>query len=172
MNPGMKTTGHLSSHHNSQINWQQPFGNPQAGCNQNWEPHPHTYVVVQAVNNLSNLKFLKHCTQLILSGLNEVRDYSPLGEMTQLTHLTIVSSRHFHWNNSATYPNQGNNPILTDIKWITKLKNLHSLTLLGCNSLSDITPLKELTNLRELDIRETAVRNSDFLTNPHLKITK
>jgi hypothetical protein len=173
MNPGMKTTGHWSSNHQAAINWNQPFGNPQNNITQNWEPYPNTYIVLQGVNNLSNLKFLKNCTHLTLSGLNEVRDYSAIGEMTHLTHLTIVSSRHFQmFNGAPTYINQGNNPILMDIKWIKNLKNLNSLILLGCTSLSDITPLKDLPNLRELDIRETAVRNTDFLINPHLKITK
>jgi hypothetical protein len=172
MNPGMKTTGNMSSHCNNPINWQQPFGNPQGGYTQNWDPHYNTYVVNQGIQSLANLKYLKKCTQLILSGLNEVRDYSPIGEMTQLTHLTIVSSRQFQWNNTANYINLGNNPVISDIKWIKNLKNLQSLTLLGCSSLSDITPLKELPNLRELDIRETAVRNTDFLINANLKITK
>jgi hypothetical protein len=173
MNPGMKTTGHMTSHNNCAVNWQQPFGNPQAGYMQNWDPYPNTYVVLQGINSLSNLKYLKQCRQLTLSGMNEVRDYSSIGEMTQLTHLTIISSRQFQWvNNTATYINQGNNPILLDISWIKNLKSLQSLVLLGCSSLSDITPLKDLPSLRELDIRETGVRNTDFLINPNLKITK
>lgn len=147
----------------------QPFRNDQAGINHHmrlWAPNPGSYVHT-GLSSLDNLKYMKNCQVLVLSGTSEVRDYSPIGQMVSLTNLTIVSSR---GPNGTS--NSGNNPVLTDIKWIKNLKHLQSLTLLGCSSLSDITPLKDLPNLRELDIRETAVRNTDFLINPNLKITK
>ncbi len=149
------------------------YDNPYSGCNSFQKtPAPNTFVF-DSLTSINNLKHLKNCQVLMLSGTNQLQDYSVLGEMVGLTHLSIVSSRNIQQNNMNTGGiNGGNNPILHDIKWIKNLKKLVSLTLLGCTSLSDITPLKDLPNLRELDIRETAVRNTDFLINPNLKITK
>lgn len=154
------------------FNKNMPFGNPQNGWTNTWTDAPGTFAH-SGLTNLKNLKYLRACSQLTLSGTLNLTDYSILGEMPWLTHLTIVSSRKLEESTKpVSYPTAGNNPPLTDLKWITALKNLHSLTLLGCNSLVDITPLKELPSLRILDIRETAVRNTDFLVNPHLTITK
>jgi hypothetical protein len=170
--PQMKCNPKNTSNQSVSFNQDYPFQNHQHGYANTWAPavgyYPHN-----GIHNLKNLKYMRSCTQLVVSGTSELRDYSPIGEMPHLTHLTIVSSRSINpHSNPIQYPNQGNNPILTDIKWVKNLKNLQSLTLLGCSSLSDITPLKDLPNLRELDIRETAVRNTDFLINPNLKITK
>lgn len=170
MMPGHHTTGQFN---NSPLNWNQMLmGHQHLGYTVTWSPATDSFVF-DKLTSISNLKYMKHVKQLTLSGCTELTDYSTLGEMPWLTHITIVSSR--QWTHSAGawgWHNAGNNPTLTDIKWIKNLKNLQSLTLLGCASLSDITPLKELPNLRELDIRETAVRNTDFLINPNLKITK
>lgn len=149
------------------------YDNPQGGCNSFQKTAATNIFIFDSLTSLKNLKYMKSCQTLTLSGTNQLQDYSALGEMVGLTHLSIVSSRNFQNNNYGTGGiNGGNNPILTDIKWIRNLKNLQSLTLLGCTSLSDITPLKDLPGLRELDIRETGVRNTDFLINPNLKITK
>lgn len=151
-----------------------PFANNQVGNANTWTIALGTFSH-NGITSIKCLKYIRSCTQLILSGTSNLTDYSVLGEMPWLTHLTIVSSRSIQNQgntNVALACNAGNNPPLTNIKWIVSLKNLHSLTLLGCSSLADITPLKELPSLRVLDIRETAVRNTDFLVNPHLTITK
>lgn len=170
--PQMKCNPKNTSNQPQPFQPDMPFQNHQHAIMNTWTAAPG-YYSHNGIQNIKNLKYMRSCSHLTLSGTSEIRDYSVLGEMPWLTHLTIVNSRSLQFTpQGPTYPSQGNNPVLIDIKWITKLKNLHSLTLLGCSSLSDITPLKDLPNLRELDIRETAVRNTDFLINPHLKITK
>lgn len=150
------------------INWHNPY----AQVNNGWSaisPCSDAFIY-DKLTSIANIKYLKECKSLVLSGCHELRDFEPLGKMTSLTHLSIINTR--GWNQNAPHQAIGNNPTLTDIKWIKHLKNLQSVSFLGCTQLSDITPLRELPNLRELDIRETAVRNTDFLLNPNLKITK
>lgn len=171
-NPTMKTRFTCTNHGGCGPNWDMPFSNPSNGCTRSWTPSSNSYVF-DLMTSIQNLKYLKKCTSLTLSGTINVQDYSVIGELTGLTSLSIVSSRSFNPNNYGTNgTNAGNNPPLRDLKWIKNLKNLQSLILLGCTELSDITPLKDLPNLKELDIRETGVRNTDFLVNPNLKITK
>ena len=168
MMPGYYTSG---SYNSAPINWPNLFmGTQQIGYPVSWNPAQDVFVF-DKLTSISNLKYLKTCKQITISGSMELSDYSALGEMTWLTHITIISSRQYQ-HSPSNWINAGNNPPLRDISWIKNLKSLHSLTLLGCSSLSDITPLKDLNNLKELDIRETAVRNTDFLINPNLKITK
>lgn len=172
LNPGHSVTG---QYNNANISWPNLYYGYQAiNYYFNPAPAPDSFVFTN-LKNISNLKYLKDCKQVTLSGCNELTDYSPLGDMPWITHLTIVSSR--QWiqappNNQWQWGNAGNNPAIKDISWIKNLKNLQSLTFLGCSSLSDITPLKDLPNLKTLDIRETMVRNTDFLINPNLTITK
>jgi hypothetical protein len=66
----------------------------------------------------------------------------------------------------------GQYPCIKDISWITSLKKLQNISFRGCSRLVDITPLKQLPNLKTLDIRETGVKNTDFLTHSGLTITK
>lgn len=168
MMPGYYTSGQYNS---NAINWPNIFmGTQQIGYAVSWNPAQDVFVF-DKLTSISNVKYLKACKQITLSGSQELADYSTLGEMPWLTHITIINSRQYQ-NNPSSWVNGGNHPPLRDISWIKNLKNLQSLTLLGCSSLSDITPLKDLPNLRELDIRETGVRNTDFLINPNLKITK
>lgn len=168
MMPGYNTMAQFS---NCALNWQQMFiGHNHLGYSVLWAPCADSFVY-DKLTSISNLKYLKQCKQLTLSGCSDLTDYSPLGEMTWLTHLTIVSSRQFtSGGNPIVYGNMGNNPVLKDLTWISNLKNLESLTLLGCSHLSDITPLKDLPKLKTLDIRETAVRNTSFLTTGGLTI--
>jgi Leucine-rich repeat (LRR) protein len=168
MMPGYHTSG---QYNNNPINWPNIFmGTQQIGYAVSWNPAQDVFAF-DKLTSISNVKYLKTCKQITISGSQELADYSTLGEMPWLTHITIISSRQYQ-NNPSIWVNAGNHPTLRDISWIKNLKSLHSLTLIGCASLSDITPLKDLPNLRELDIRETAVRNTDFLINPNLKITK
>jgi hypothetical protein len=152
------------------------MGHQHLGHTVSWNSASESFTF-DKLTSISNMKYLKNCKQVTLSGCMELADYATLGEMPWLTHITIVSSRQWAQHNTSngtqwTWANAGNNPPLRDISWVKNLKSLQNLTLLGCSSLSDITPLKELPNLKELDIRETAVRNTDFLVNPNLKITK
>jgi hypothetical protein len=170
MMPGQSTAGNWSN--NSAVNWNLiAQGVNHTGHAVTFQQCPDAFAF-EKLTSISNLKYLKNCRQITISGASELSDYSVLGEMPWLTHLTIVSSRSYHNTNPPTWINAGNNPILRDITWVKNLKSLHSLTLLGCSSLSDVTPLRDVPTLRELDIRETAVRNTDFLINPNLKITK
>jgi hypothetical protein len=169
MMPGYSTSG---QYNNAPVNWNNMFqGTSHNGFHIVWNPAQDAFAF-DKVTSISNLKHLKQCKQLTLSGTGELADYSALGEMNWLTHLTIISSRQYQNSPPNYWINAGNNPPLRDLSWVKNLKSLHSLTLLGCASLSDITHLKDLPNLRELDIRETGVRNTDFLINPNLKITK
>lgn len=171
MMPGQSTPGNWSN--NSPINWHNIFqGVSHTGHGVNFQQCADSFAF-DKLTSISNLKYLKQCKQLTISGSMELSDYSVLGEMPWLTHITIVSSRQYqNSSNPGIWINAGNNPQLRDLQWIKNLKNLQSLTLLGCSLLLDITPLKDLPNLRELDIRETGVRNADFIINPNLKITK
>lgn len=170
MMPGQSTAGAWNN--NSPINWNNLFqGHSHTGHPINFQQCPDSFAF-DKLTSISNLKYLKQCKQITISGSMELSDYSVLGEMPWLTHITIVSSRQYQNSNPGIWINAGNNPPLRDLSWIKNLKSLQNLTLLGCSSLSDITPLKDLPNLRELDIRETGVRNTDFLMNPSLKITK
>lgn len=172
INPGYSIHG---QYNNQNINWGYLYQGPQNNFYFNPAPVPESFTF-NNLKSIQNLKYLKECKQVTLSGCNELTDYSPLGEMPWITHLTIVGSRTWQQNpqngNQWSWMNGGNNPSLTDISWVKNLKNLQTLVFTGCSSLSNITPLKDLPNLRTLDIRETGVRNTDFLINPNLTITK
>jgi hypothetical protein len=103
-----------------------------------------------SLKNLNNLKFLKKCHTLRIVNA-EATDFSPISEMTSLTSISIVYS-------SA-------NRNLTNIKWITKLTNLQSITVHNCIGILDIIPLTELKNLKTLDIRGSGVANTSMLSS-------
>lgn len=152
-------------------NWTNP-------ASQGWSTYEtygfKNHYIHTGILSIAPLKYLKDCTSLTLSGTAEIKDYSPLGELTNLTSLSIVSSRAFNPSNPSFPNGAGQNPPLTDISWIKHLTKLTSINFLGCSQLVDITPLKNVPNLRTLDIRETGVKTVDFLSvsNPHLTITK
>lgn len=147
-----------------------PFKSPHCNCNMqvNYETNAYTFTTLRKLNNL---KYLKYCTHLVLGGVSDVQDFSPIGEMKNLRNLTICSSRNFDRNNNQNI-NAGNNPVLRDISWIRNLKNLTDISFVGCSQLTDISPLKDLPNLTNLDIRETGVKNTEFLVNGRLTIKK
>jgi hypothetical protein len=123
------------------------------------------------VKSISQIKYLKRCTTLCLAGFINSGDYSFLGEMKQLQYL-YITSKAGGTNGTNDCTNSGHNPTLTNISWITNLTNLHHVSFFGCTQLVDITPLKELKNLKILDIRFTGVKNTECLVNPGLTITK
>jgi hypothetical protein len=129
------------------------------------------YAGTLPLKSIMPVKHLKHCTTLSLVGfMNPSDDFSFLGEMPQLTHLYITSII----RGVAPNPDQaaGNHPRLSNISWITKLPNLHTVNFFGCSSLVDITPLKELKHLKLLDLRFTGVKNTECITSPGITITK
>jgi hypothetical protein len=132
-----------------------------------------TYVF-HSLKSISNLKYLKNLTSLSIWGASELTDYSVIRELKNLTTLCIGSARKSvnPGNNQLKLQNAGNNPQLKDISWISGLKSLTTVSFLGCSSLVDITPMKKLSSLTNLDIRETAVKNTDFLNNAALTIVK
>lgn len=101
-----------------------------------------------SLRNLNNLKFLKKCHTLRIVNA-EAKDFSAISEMSALHTLSIV------------YSSANNN--VSDIKWITKLTNLHTLTLFNCTNLSDISSLSQLKNLKTLDIRGSGIKNTSML---------
>jgi hypothetical protein len=168
----------ISLFHQS-INWNSLFPSFHAYGPQEC---PESYVF-DSITSLKPLRNLKKCTDLTLSGVSDITDFSCVSEMTQLKSLTIIPSFGYNGQKGVfaplytyTTPTVSDPSIykmkLTSIEWIRNLKNLEILSFHGCDSLVNITPLKDLPKLRELDIRETGVRNTDFLTNPNLKITK
>lgn len=138
-------------------------------------------IIVDSISNIKNLKYLKSLTHLVISGIPSIRDYSILSTFTNLQTLTICSTRAYIVTHSHGQPqysivnggnDAGNNPSLSDISWITSLKNLNRISFIGCKSLVNITPLKELPKLTYLNIKDTGVKNTDFLTNAGLTIIK
>jgi hypothetical protein len=118
-----------------------------------------------------SIKHLKHCTTVSLVGFIDSADYSFLGEMPQLTHLYITSIVRTG-GAPTTEQAGGHNPILSNISWITKLPNLHTVNFFGCSRLVDITPLKELKHLKQLDLRFTGIKNTECITSPGITILK
>jgi hypothetical protein len=129
------------------------------------------YTGTLPLKSIMPIKHLKHCTIVSLVGFTDSADYSFLGEMPQLTHLYITSIVR-RTATPSTEQGGGNNPILSNISWITKLPNLHSVNFFGCSRLVDITPLKELKNLKQLDLRFTGVKNTECITCPEITIVK
>jgi hypothetical protein len=137
-------------------------------CSQTQYIIPHDGL---SLKSISQVKYLKRCTTLCLAGFNDSPDFSFIGEMKQLQYLYITCLAN-GTNGTADCTNGGRNPPLKDISWITNLKSLHHVSFFGCTSLVDITPLKELKNLKQLDIRFTGVKNTECLVDPGLTITK
>jgi hypothetical protein len=153
--------------------------------NVNWQSDTGAFPILTKIT-LQNIKYLTKVSSLTLAGLElSDDDIYIFQSLTNLTSLTIINSRQClivtetvnGYNQNVKKPNTTNQyifgtPTITHLNWITGLKNLQTLVLVGCKNLSDISALKDLPNLKELDIRETAVKNTDFLTSSQLKITK
>ncbi len=147
-----------------------PIHNPFAW--QNGQSDVGSYGIVGDSVSLKNIKHFKQLTHLVIAGIQTVRFANAIGALTRLTHLTIIGVHKVQWghNNNQCMNVQSND--IKDISWVKNLPNLQTLILKGCKNIMDITVLKDMPQLKELDIRDTGVRNTDFLTNPSLKITK
>jgi Leucine-rich repeat (LRR) protein len=107
-----------------------------------------------SIRNLAHLTGCKNIT-ICKSSPIKLQDIDSISELKNLRELNLV-----------------NIESLMEISWIQSCQQLTHLVLFGCSNLHDITPLRELKNLTVLDIRGTNVKNSAFLTNSRLTITK
>lgn len=126
---------------------------------------PKLRVLLIDQDHLDSIDFLRALPNLevLTIGSNQLEDLNPLTNLKLLTELILVC------------------PIVTDISPLIQLTELNNLTLIGCDSVKDIsplqglpklstfnfeytsvedlTPLSELRELQELSIRATAVSN-------------
>jgi len=112
--------------------------------------------------SLEGFQRFKKCTTLHLTGCDIITDFTPLGGMTALEHLTISAVCY-----SGGY---GTKPKVSDIRWISSLVNLRQVSFIACNLLTDITPLATLRNLQEVTLRETGVHSTECIAR--LKVNK
>ena len=128
--------------------------------------------VFYALRSIKNLKYCKNLRQLTICGSSHLTNYN-LSENINLTHLTIVANfqNQDRGNNQNEVRLKDSHPPLTDISWISNLKNLQNVSFRGGNQLVNVGPIKDLPNLKELDLRDTGVKNTGFLASSTLKIT-
>jgi hypothetical protein len=146
-----------------------PFHHPQQGPNMTWNPLPQDYKAI-IFNNLKSIKNLKYCKKLMhltICGAQELKDYT-LSDLKNLHTLNIIGNFTMQGPN---YVIKDTNPQLTDISWISSMKALENVSFRGCSNLVNVGHIKDLPNLRELDLRDTGVKNTGFLASSTLKIT-
>jgi hypothetical protein len=123
--------------------------------------------------SLKNLKYLKNLTHLTICGSSESTNYESIGEIVRLQDLKIVANMQTQqYGNPPQWQctPKDSHPNLYNISWISNLKNLKSVSFQGCGTLSEISAIKELPNLIELNVKNTSVKNTAFLANPKLTI--
>ena len=140
-----------------------------------WQPIPHNEkaYTFNTFLSLKNLKYLKNLTNLTICGSSKSTNYESIGEIHKLQDLKIVANMQSQQCGTPPdwqYIPKDSHPNLQDISWISNLKNLKSVSFQGCGSLSEISPIKELPNLAELNVRNTSVKNTAFLANPKVTI--
>ena len=153
---------------NSEYNPNQPFHHPQQGPNMSW--HPLGGVKAIIFNNLKSIKNLKYCknlTSLTICGAQEFSDYT-LSDLKNLHTLNIIAN---FGHQNPNFKVKDSHPHLTDISWISSMKGLENVSFRGCTNLVNVGPIKDLPNLKELDLRDTGVKNTGFLASSTLKIT-
>ena len=153
---------------NSEYNSSNPFHHPQQGPNMSW--HPLGGVKAIIFNNLKSIKNLKYCknlTSLTICGAQELTDYT-LSDLKKLQTLNIIANFGLQTPNFKV---KDSHPTLTDISWISSMKGLENVSFRGCTNLVNVGPIKDLPNLKELDLRDTGVKNTGFLASSTLKIT-
>ena len=108
-------------------------------------------------SSVRNLARLTSCKNVTIYGRQKSRvgDVEYIGQLGSIRELNLVNIEN-----------------LMDLSWITGCEQLTHVVLYGCINLHDISPLRELKHLIVLDIRGTNVKNTDFLTNSRLTITK
>ena len=138
-------------------------GNPQWSIVKNGEKA----IIFKNLKSIKNLKYCKNLTSLTICGAHELRDYT-LSDLKNLTTLNIIAN--FGLQN-PNFKVKDFHPSLTDISWISSMKNLQNVSFRGCIQLVNIGPIKDLPNLKELDLQDTGVKNTGFLASSTLKIT-
>jgi hypothetical protein len=146
-----------------------PCHHPQHGPNPQWSivKNGEKAIIFNNLKSIKNLKYCKNLNSLTICGAQELRDYT-LSDLKNLNTLNIIAN--FGPQNPA-YKVKDSQPLLTDISWISNLKNLQNVSFRGCNQLVNVGPIKDLPNLKELDLRDTGVKNTGFLASSTLKIT-
>lgn len=187
MLPDGKTYSSLNPgfYHQYQNGWsiyspENPFTHPNQNTNVTWNDEriktrkqiliwQGISIVFKNLTSIRNLKFCKKLQELTICGSSELGNYDSISELKDLQRLNIISTFQ-PLQNQSNYIIKDNNPPLTDISWISNLKNLQQVSFRGCSQLMNISPLKELPNLVEVDLRDTGVKNTGFLASSKLKI--
>jgi len=150
-----------------------PVTHPNQGTNPTWNllpPHEKAYTFHKHLS-LKNLKYLKRLTHLTICGSSESSKYETIGELQTLQELKIIPNMQSQQvNGQWQYTPRDSSPNLQNISWISNLKNLRSVSFQGCANLLDISAIKELSHLTELNVKNTQVKNTAFLINPKLTI--
>ena len=154
------------------FNLHDPSWHPQHGTSssRNWEEIPSNEKVYtfRTLSNITNLKYCKRLINLTICGSDKVTDYSSLAPNTLLT-LNIIGDATCNDGTNLVYTSY--RPALTDVSWIAKQPLLQQVSFRGCTQLVNVGPIKDLPNLKELDLRDTGVKNTGFLASSTLKIT-
>ena len=146
-----------------------PCHHPQHGHNPQWSivKNGEKAIIFNNLKSIKNLKYCKNLTSLTICGAHELSDYT-LSDLKNLYTLNIIAN--FGLQN-PNFKVKDSHPQLTDISWISNLKNLQNVSFRGCTNLVNVGPIKDLPNLKELDLRDTGVKNTGFLASSTLKIT-
>lgn len=165
--------GMYHQHNNGwgEYNLTNPVVHPNQGQNPTWNilpPHEKAYTFHKRLS-LKNLKYMKRLTHLTICGSSESTNYETIGELQTLQELKIISNMQSQQVNGQYTP-RDSSPNLQNISWISNLKNLRSVSFQGCANLLDISAIKELSHLTELNVKNTQVKNTAFLVNPKLTI--
>jgi hypothetical protein len=146
-----------------------PFNHPNYGQNPQWSvvKNGEKAIIFNNLKSIKNLKYCKKLTSLTICGAEELTDYS-LSNLKNLNMLNIIANFGHH---NPNYKVKDSNPPLTDISWISSMKSLEQVSFRGCTQLVNVGPIKDLPNLKELDLRDTGVKNTGFLASSTLKIT-
>ena len=153
----------------SEYNPNTPFNHAQHGQNPPWSivKNGEKAIIFNNLKSIKNLKYCKNLKSLTICGAQELTDYN-LSDLKNLYTLNIIAN---FGHQNPNFKVKDSNPLLTDISWISNLKNLQNVSFRGCTNLVNVGPIKDLPNLKELDLRDTGVKNTGFLASSTLKIT-
>jgi len=146
-----------------------PFNHPNQGNNPQWSivKNGEKAIIFNNLKSIKNLKYCKNLNSLTICGAEGLTDYT-LSDLKNLNTLNIIAN---FSNQNPNFRVKDSNPPLTDISWISSMKSLENVSFRGCTNLVNIGPIKDLPNLKELDLRDTGVKNTGFLASSRLKIT-
>ena len=113
-----------------------------------------------AVTDLSGLEYLTNLTMFSLDGYDQIRDLSPLPNLTRLTSLTIQANHVIDLSHLSNLTNLTRFDIsrsgINDLSFLANLTKLTELRLTG-NQIVDLSPLANLTNLTVLWLGESQI---------------